>query len=81
MEIKKEHSIPRRKQDQKTFRNLGEPSKDILVFPKKGKVSIFRNKNYKVSVSIVVIPSLMRQIDCVFGNGARLKFIKDNVLE
>lgn len=58
-----------------------EPYKDVLVFPETRKVSLFKNSNYQVSVSIAIHSSWMRQIICVLDSGMGANVIRPDPLD
>lgn len=59
---------------------LDAPYKDILVSLETGDVSLFRNKNYDVSVPIGMTSPLVRPIICVFDTGVGPDLIEADLL-
>lgn len=57
-----------------------EPYQKILAFSEMGELSLFENKNYKVSVSIRLNLSLMHLVVSFFDANAHRKCIQANVL-
>lgn len=58
-----------------------EPYKDVLAFPETGEISLFKNRNYQVFVSIRLESSRMRTILCVSDLGAGPNLIRADVLD
>lgn len=70
-----------RNQKQKTSKKLEEPYQYMLSFPETGEPSLFESKNYKVSVSIEIIPLHMRQVIFIFDAGTDPSLIKADALD
>lgn len=61
-------------------RTSDEPYRKVLSFPEPGKVSSFKIKNYKVSVSIR-LNSMRMHLICVFDTGPGPSLVRADVLD
>lgn len=71
----------RRKSRTEHAKKRDETYQDVFAFPETGEISLFKSKNYKLSVSIIFTLSCMRPNVCAFDTGGDLKLIRSYVLE
>lgn len=79
--IKKDIEITTKIQGQKTFEKPDEPYQYILAFLETDGIWIFDSKNYKVFVSIGILPLRMRPIVSTFDTDAGLDVTRADVLD
>lgn len=66
---------------EKINKRLWDLYKNGLAFPEIDEVSLFKNKNYQVSVPIGLRSSRMSPIQCVFDTGTGTNLIRADVLD
>lgn len=62
-------------------KNTDEPYQHILEFPETGEISLFKRRNYKVSVLVGIGSSRMNPVICVFDIGSGPNLIRDDGLD
>lgn len=57
------------------------PYSEICPFEETGEIVLFHEKNYKVSISVVLLASMIDPVNSVFDTGAGSNLIGENVSE